>query len=259
MSAWLLLFRKEMLENARNYKWVWIPLVFVLLGISNPISTYYMPQILKAGGVAEEAAKLIPVPASAEIMAKSLSQYGTLGLLVLALSFMGTVAGERQSGSAIMVLVKPVSHASYILAKWFGMTVLTLAAVGLGQLGAWYYTNVLFEDVSFQAVWSSCLVYALWLLFVNTVTLLLSCLLKSQSGIAFLSLGAAAVISLLTQLFGDAMSWSPSRLTGEASRILLEGPGGSQDLWLVVGAAVAIIAALLFGAVAASKRMWVKA
>jgi ABC-2 type transport system permease protein len=258
MSTWMLLFRKEMLENTRNYKWVWIPLVFLLIGISNPISSYYMSQILEAGGVAAEAAKLIPTPTAEEIMVKSLSQYGTLGLLVLALSFMGIVAAERQSGSAIMVLVKPVSHLNYILAKWSGMTVITLASLGLGQLGTWYYTQLLFEDVPFQGVWTSYWVFALWLLFVNTITLLLSCILKSQGGIAFITLAAAAILTIMTQVLGNAMKWSPSRLTGEAGQLLLDSQGGSSA-GLAITLSVVLIAALLSGAVVASRRMWTKA
>ncbi|MEX2460854.1 MAG: ABC transporter permease subunit [Paenibacillaceae bacterium] len=258
MRTWMLLFCKEMLESSRNYKWIWIPLVFLLLGITNPVTSYYMPQILESSGVAADVAKLIAVPTSAEIMVKSLSQYGTLGMLVLALSFMGIVAAERQSGSAIMVLVKPVSHTSYILAKWFGMTVITLVAVGLGQLGTWYYTSLLFDSIPFQLVWASYWVYVLWLLFINTITLLLSCMLKSMGGIAFISLAVAAVLAILTQVLGDVMRWNPSQLTRKAGKILLEGQGG-DDLWLVIVLTIVFIAALLVGSVATSRRMWTKA
>jgi len=258
MRAWYLLFCKEMLESARNYRWVWIPLVFLALGIMNPITSYYMPEILQAGGVSEEAAKLIPMPSAGEIMAKSLSQYNTLGLLVLALAFMGIVASERQSGSAIMVLVKPVPHASYVLAKWSGMTVLTLASVGLGQLGTWYYTNLLFETIPLSKVAVSALAFVLWVMFVNSLVLLLSCLLKSPGGVAFLSLAAAAALSLASSLLGDAMRWSPSRLSAEAGGILIQGRF-SADAWLPLTVACLLIVALLAGSAIASKRMWTRA
>ena len=254
MNTWLLLFRKEMLESARNFKWIWIPLVFLALGISNPITSYYMPEILQAGGVSAEAAKLIPMPTSEEIIVKSLSQYGTLGVLVFALSFMGIVAGERQSGSAIMVLVKPVSHVHYITSKWAAMTAITLAAVTLGQLGTGYYMRVLFDVNVYSEVLVSGLVYALWLILINSLTLLLSCVMKAQAGIAFVSVAFAALLSLVTGLLGDAMRWSPSRLTAEAGRIVKEG-GASQDLWLLVLITAAILAILLTFATAASRRM----
>lgn len=254
MIIWMLLFRKEMLESARNFKWIWIPLVFLSLGISNPITSYYMPEILQAGGVSAEAAKLIPIPTSEEIIVKSLSQYGTLGLLVFALSFMGIVAGERQSGSAIMVLVKPVSHIHYITSKWAAMTAITLAAVTLGQLGVGYYINVLFDDNVYSEVLVSGLVYALWLILINSITLLLSCLMKAQAGIAFVAVAFAALLSIVTGLLGDAMRWSPSRLTAEAGRIVKEG-GAGGDLWLLVLITALLIAILLTIATAASRRM----
>ncbi|WEK54761.1 MAG: ABC transporter permease subunit [Candidatus Cohnella colombiensis] len=255
MSTWMLLFRKEMLESTRNFKWLWIPLVFLLLGISNPISSYYMPQILEANGIDSETVALLAMPTAAEIMAKSLSQYGTIGIIVLALGFMGIIATERQSGSAIMVLVKPVSYTSYIMAKWSAMAVITVAALGLGQLGTWYYTGVLFETVSFQLIWTSFLVYALWLLFLNSITLLFSCLLKSIGGIAFITVGVAALLSLVTGLLSEWMKWSPSRLSSEAGNLLLEGQS-SNDLWLVIVVTMIIIGGLVVASVAASKRMW---
>ena len=37
------LLRKEGLENWRNKKWIWVPLVFILLAIMDPITNYYLP------------------------------------------------------------------------------------------------------------------------------------------------------------------------------------------------------------------------
>lgn len=48
-SAWVL-YRKEMLEMTRSYKLIWIPVVFIILGIMQPLTTYYLPEILKASG-----------------------------------------------------------------------------------------------------------------------------------------------------------------------------------------------------------------
>lgn len=252
MSIWLLLLKKELLESARNYKWIWIPLVFLLIGLMNPITSYFMPQILEASGITAEAAQLIPVPSSTEIMVEALSQFGTLGLLILALSFMGIVAAERQSGSAIMVLVKPVSHTKYILAKWTAMSLLTLSAFGIGYMGTWYYTNLLFTDIAFPAIGASFLVYALWLLFVNTMILLFSCLLKSQAGTAFIALAIAALLSVLANVLERFMSWSPGRLTAEAGAILTNGHA-VKDMWITVLVTMLLIASLLWGAITASK------
>ena len=50
MSNFSVLFQKEWRENVRNFKILWIPLVFILFGISEPLTNYYLSQILNAVG-----------------------------------------------------------------------------------------------------------------------------------------------------------------------------------------------------------------
>lgn len=88
----------------RIFKWVWVPLVSLILGVMQPLTSYYMPQILDyASGLPEGAVIQIPQPSAAEGMSQVLSQFGTIGVLILVLSFMGAVAGERHSGTIILI------------------------------------------------------------------------------------------------------------------------------------------------------------
>lgn len=48
MRSFWTLYSKEMLETLRSYKLVWIPIVFIILGIMQPLVTYYMRDILEA-------------------------------------------------------------------------------------------------------------------------------------------------------------------------------------------------------------------
>jgi ABC-2 type transport system permease protein len=254
MNQWRVLYRKEMLEMWRNYKWLWVPLVFILLGMMNPVTTYYMPQLLEANGITKEVIQSLPVPTGADILAKALSQYNTLGILILVLSLMGVVASERQNGSAIMVLVKPVTHLSYITAKWAGMISLAIASFALGYIATWYYTGVLIGKVPFTQIWHSFLVYSLWLLFVVTVTLIYSSLLSSTGGIAFLSILTVAVISLSTSFLKRFMKWSPGHLSSDAGNIVSKGAAPTIGLWLSVSVTVVLIIILIYGAAFISKR-----
>jgi len=38
----IILLKKEWLEMLRSYRIVWLPLLFILLGISDPLTNYYM-------------------------------------------------------------------------------------------------------------------------------------------------------------------------------------------------------------------------
>lgn len=211
------LLGKELLELVRSMKLIWVPLVFVALGIMQPVSLYYMPIILeKAGNLPEGAIIEIPPPEAAQVMADTLSQFGVLGLLVLVLVFMGIVSGERGSGTASLILVKPVSVASFLGAKWSSMLLLAWLSLLSGYAAAWYYTTLLIGPFSFEAFVRSAAVYGLWMAFGMSATLLFSTLLRSAAAAAFSTLGLLAALTLAAGLLPRYAGWSPGALGGYA-------------------------------------------
>lgn len=213
----------------RNFKILWIPLVFILLGIMQPVTSYYLPEIIKAAGELPEGAVFdIPVPTPQEVLVQTFGQYSQIGILVLVLAFMGIVAAEKNSGVSDIILVKPVSFANYITAKWVSIAIMTLGSFLLGIIASWYYTGVLIGDVGFGELMKGSLVYGTWLVFLITVTLLLSSLFKSNIFVAFMSLLVAIGLSALTSLLSKWMTWSPARLSTHASSLLLTGSPDKQ-------------------------------
>jgi len=254
VRQWWVLYQKEMTEMWRNGKWLWVPVVFVLLGIMNPISSYYMPEILKsAGNLPEGAVIQIPMPKPPEVLVETLSQYGTLGVLILVLASMGVVSAERTSGIAAMILVKPVSYFSYITAKWAGLLSLMAVSFSAGYFAAWYYTEALIGPVELSRVASGFLVYGLWLIFVLTVTMFMSIWLKGGGAIAFITIAITAALSILTGLFSRYMTWSPSRLAGHAGSFLTEGTAASR-FGLTLGITALLIVVLLAAGVSLFRR-----
>lgn len=229
MRQWSVLFKKEWIEMTRNFKILWIPLVFILLGIMQPVTSYYLPEIIKAAGELPEGAVFdIPVPTPQEVLVQTFGQYSQIGILVLVLAFMGIVAAEKNSGVSDIILVKPVSFANYITAKWVSIAIMTLGSFLLGILASWYYTGVLIGDVEFGELMKGSLVYGTWLVFLVTVTLLLSSLFKSNIFVAFMSLLVAIGLSALTSLLSKWMTWSPARLSTHAGSLLLTGSPDKQ-------------------------------
>ncbi|SDG47831.1 ABC-2 family transporter protein [Fontibacillus panacisegetis] len=139
-QAWLM-YRKELLGMARSYQLLWIPVVFLLLVVMQPVTSYYLPDILAASGsVPEELVADFPIPGPAEVMASVLGQYSTFGVFVLVIAGMKIVSGERYGGTAALVLVRPISSASFILAKWAGQMTLLILSFTVSYAAAWYYT-----------------------------------------------------------------------------------------------------------------------
>ncbi|MEK5444825.1 MULTISPECIES: ABC transporter permease [unclassified Fredinandcohnia] len=243
MRQWTVLFKKEWIEMTRNFKILWIPLVFILLGIMQPVTSYYLPEIIKAAGELPEGAVFeIPMPTPQEVLVQTFGQYSQIGILVLVLAFMGIVAAEKNSGVSDIILVKPVSFANYITAKWVSVTIMTLGSFLLGILASWYYTGVLIGDVEFGELLKGSLVYGTWLVFLVTVTLLLSSLFKSNIFVAGMSLLVAIGLSALTSLLSKWMTWSPARLSTHASSLLLTG---SPDKQFALSLTVSLLLILL--------------
>lgn len=222
MKRWMVLFNKEILEMSRNYKIIWFPLVFIILGALTPLTTYYFPRILDViGGLPEGSVIDIAVPNATEIMTNSLSDYNLFGILVLVITFMGIVATERNEGISTLTLLKPVPISSYISSKWVAVLLLTWISFILGILTSWYYTQVLFEDVSGIRVLNMMLVYSVWLGFVITLIIFFSSVMRSAGGAAATTIVLSILITTLTDAFSKWMTWSPGRLPSHASSFLI--------------------------------------
>ncbi|MUK88337.1 ABC transporter permease subunit [Ornithinibacillus sp. L9] len=211
---WMTLFKKELLENWRNKKWIWVPLVIILLSIMDPITSYYLPQIIDSvGGLPEGSTLEMPEFAPPEVIMMSLSQLSSLGVLVLVLMSMGTIAGERKSGVTELILVKPVAYRNYITAKWVSLLMLVWISLFLGLLTSWYYINLLFGDLSFVELLQITFFYGLWLTLVVSLSIFYNALIKTPGLVAFLTILTIMVMSLINQVFNHVLEWFPNNLS----------------------------------------------
>ncbi|MBP1970595.1 ABC-2 type transport system permease protein [Virgibacillus natechei] len=244
---WSTLFKKEMLENWRNKKWIWVPLVIILIAIIDPISNYYLPQIIESvGGMPEGASIDLPEFTPADVVMMSLGQLSSLGVLVIVLISMGIIAGERKSGVSELILVKPVSYQNYITAKWAALLVLVWGSLFLGMLASWYYTNILFGHLSLLAFLQIVFFYGLWLTLVVTVSIFYNTLFKTPGLVAFLTIITIMLMSIITQIFGHLLTWSPVHLSSYIHEMLITG-SISSDL-VATGLVTIVITIILLAA-----------
>lgn len=223
MMQWITLFKKEMVENWRNFKWIWVPLVLTLLAIMDPITTYYMPVILDAvGGLPEGAVFKMPDPSPIDAIMMSLSQLSSLGVFIIILMAMGTIAGEIKSGVSELVLVKPVHFFNYISAKWLTILLVVWLSLFISLTMSWYYVRLLFGDLSFTSLLQIIFFYGLWYTFVITLTIFFSALVNRPGVAGALTIGTTILISVVTSLLGKHLQWSPSNLSQHIQEILIK-------------------------------------
>jgi ABC-2 type transport system permease protein len=211
---WTTLFKKEMLESWRNKKWIWFPLVMILLAIMDPLTNYYLPQIIDAtGGLPEGTTMELPDYTPPEVIMMSLGQFSSLGVLVIVLISMGTIAGERKHGISELILVKPVSYRNYITAKWVALLVLVWGSFLLGMFVSWYYITLLYGGLSLISLLLVVLFYGLWLTLVATVSIFFNTLFRSVGVVGFLSILTLMLMGLITKVFERFLNWSPIHLS----------------------------------------------
>lgn len=240
MRQWFILLNKEFLEMARNFKLIWVPIVFILLGAMDPLTTYYLPEIINSvGGLPEGAVFEIPEPTAQEIFIMSLGEYQTIGLLIIVLSFMGTIAGERKSGVAQLILVKPVSYIAYITSKWTAALILIVLSLFLGILTSWYYTGVLFEFIPFMRFMESFGLYSLWLVLVMSLVVLCSAAFAHPGAAAMVTLVIVFMATMIGGSFQHLLEWSPTQIVSYISEMLISEKW-PEHLWPTTGITVAM-------------------
>jgi ABC-2 type transport system permease protein len=249
MSQFVVLFKKELLESWRNFKWIWMPITFILLGVMDPITQNYLPKILDSMGDLPEGAVIqLPVPAAEEVLSMSLAQFDMLGILILVLASMGIIAGERKSGVAAMILVKPVSHRSFVSAKWLSSLLLMWISLFLGFLASWYYTGLLFEFIPFPEFLLSFVLYGIWLSLVITITIFFNAFLKTPGLVGFISLATVILLNMISGLLSEWLAWSPARLMSYSSQSLLQ-QGLPENTIAAIVMTVILMIILLFSSV----------
>ncbi|TVX95455.1 ABC transporter permease [Cohnella terricola] len=238
MKVYGVLLVKELREALRTGKLIWLPAVFVLLGLIQPISAKFMPDIIAAAGSLPEGAMIqIPIPKPGEVLGQTLSQFGTIGVLAICLAYMGTISGEKRNGTAAWILVKPVARLAYVASKWTALCLIVGFAFLLGYGGAWYYTNLLIGVADAATVAVSGFLYFAWLVFVGTVTIAASAWIRSPAGAAFSAFGFAIVLQIVRGLFENRLSWLPSGLNNAAIAGLAAGETPS---WAVAASVTAV-------------------
>lgn len=234
------LLRKELLEQWGTTRLPVVSAVFVLVGLTSPLLARFTPEIIEAVGGGQFQIE-VPTPTAADAVDQLAKNLGQFGILVAVLLAMGSVATEKERGTAAMILTKPAGRAAFLIAKAVAIAITLGVATALAGAGAWFYTLVLFEPLPVAGFAASVALQWLALLAFAAITFLGSALTRSAIAAAGLGVAAFIVVGLLGIVPGIARLL-PTGL-GAPARALALG-SGAVDVRPVV-ATLALIAALL--------------
>lgn len=220
MRSFMTLLSKEFLGLVRSSKVIWLPIVFMLLSVMQPVTYYFMDDIMKMSGSLPEGAVFeMPVPSSGEVMASVLSQLNTIGLLLIVVAVMGTISDERKSGALMLVFTRPVSPFQIVVSKTVAHAILLVFSFICGYLLSYYYTILLFSSLPVSDLFVSMLLYSLYIVFVVSCVVLTGAILNGNGAIAIINVIFFSVLSLVGGYFRDQLAWSPTQLGSYASSL----------------------------------------
>lgn len=229
------LVKKEITEQWRTYRLVVVGGIFLVFGISTPLTLKYLPEILELAG--EGVTIDMPPPTAAQSLAEYAGTIGQMGALVAVLVAMGCVANELRHGTAVMTLSKPVSRSAFVTAKLVAMSITFLISMALASVFCFAYTVWLIEGAGIWPFVALNLLLGLFLVFCLAVTLLFSSLFKNSLAAGGIAIGVVLGQALLGALpvVGDYM---PNKILGWGNDLLT---GGGDHYWGAVAVTVVVI------------------
>ena len=196
MTGFTTLLRKELLEQWRTTRLPVVATVFLLVGLTSPLLARFTPEIIRAVG-GDQFQIVLPTPTAADAydqLAKNLGQFGALVAVLLA---MGSVATEKERGTAALILTKPAGRGAFLAAKLVAIGVTLGVSTAIAAAGAWFYTFVLFEPLPIAGFAAAMTVQWLALVAYAAVTFVGSTLTRSALAAAGLGVGAFIVLGII--------------------------------------------------------------
>ncbi|GAA0450554.1 ABC transporter permease [Alkalibacillus silvisoli] len=237
---WQTIFKKELTENWRNFKWIWVPIVFIIFAVMDPVTTYYLPIILESAGNMPDGASFdIPIPSVAEAMLMSFNELGVLGVLIAVVASMGIVSKEVKSGVYELILSKPVSFTNYITAKYTAMLSLLAFSLVISLLVGWYYVTVLYGELSITQLIVSTSFFIIYFMLILGIVMLFNSFFKSQGLVAFLSIITIIALNTISSIYSHVLTWSPALISDYIGLYFFSGELESE-IWLSSAVAVAL-------------------
>lgn len=247
MSQFSVLVVKELRESWRSFKFLWIPLVFILLGVSDPILNYFMEDILNSVGNLPEGFQMVmPEFKPEDLIVASTGQFQSIGLIVFISSFVGTISRERQHGTATLLYVRPISYTTFFLSKWVVSCLVAIVSVMAGYAGSLYYTTILFGAVEWNRFFGMLVTYLVWICLVMAVTVAMSAAFKTVIAATF-SFLLIFIGVFIDGLIGNYWSVSPWKLANYGLALLTDSVEKSDFIATLSLSIVVIFIFVAFG------------
>jgi len=196
MTGLNVLLRKELREQWRTLRLPIVTIIFFVIGLISPVLAKYTPEIIEhAGGNIQIT---VPVPQMKDAIDQFIKNLGQVGPFAAILLAMGTVAREREHGTAAFVLSKPATRVAFLGAKFVALVVTLSVGVLAAGIAAYTYTAILFDPPPIAGFIACCLLLLIGIAVFVALTLLASTAIGSTLPAAGVGLGAYILMAIIS-------------------------------------------------------------
>jgi len=241
---------KEFMEIARTWRLFVLPGIMLFFALTGPVLAKLTPELI--GSLTQgQPGVVIKVPEPTYLdayaqWAKNLSQLVIFALLIVS---GGIVASERASGTAILVLTKPVSRGGFVTAKFLAQSALVIAATLVCTAVTCGVTLAVFGEAPAAPLFKAAGIWLVFAILLVAIAVLLSCLLSTLA-----AAGTAVLVYFVISIasaWGPAVRWSPAGLVGAPSALIASK---AVDVGWALATSVAFTGVFLLAAIAAFDR-----
>lgn len=211
---------KELVEIRRTWRlWV-IPGMLLFFAVTSPLIALITPQLVSALAGSEPGLVIrLPDPTAVDAYGQFLKNLSQLVVIAVIIAGAGIVSGERASGTAVLVLTKPLSRGAFLLAKAAGQLGLLAGATLAALAGCLIVTRLVFPPAPAGPLVTATLLWLTYAALLAMVMLLFSVVFRSRGGAAGAGLGFLFV-TLIATIWPPAARYSFAGLLGAAGDTL---------------------------------------
>jgi ABC-2 type transport system permease protein len=234
MSGFSTFLAKEVTEIRKTWRiWV-IPGMLLFFAITSPIIADVTPALMASISKGQPGVVLkMPPPTWRDSYAQFLKSLSQMVLIAVVITGAGAVSGERSAGTAVFTLTKPVSRASFVLAKIVSQAGLLIGATVVSTVVCAVLTTVMFGHAPLIPLVTSVGIWTLDALLMVVVMTLFSAGFASRGASAGAGLGFF-FLTLLISIWPSANRYSFVGLMSASGKALAQQPTGA--IWPVMTA-----------------------
>ncbi|MHB1327896.1 MAG: ABC transporter permease subunit [Gemmatimonadales bacterium] len=211
---------KELQEVRRTWRiWV-IPGMLLFFAITSPIVALVTPALVESLAGSQPGMVIqIPDPTALDGYGQFLKSLSQLVTLAIVIAGAGMVSTERSSGTALLVLTKPLSRPAFLVAKLLAELLLLTVATVVATAVCLAVSRAVFPPVPAGPLFAAVGLWLVSAMLLVTVMLLFSVVFSSRGGAAGAGLGYI-FLGLLVSIWPPAVQYSFIGLGGAAGKVL---------------------------------------